>query len=74
MTRLTLRYLYRVISVSPWSRAASTALLDVNQMVAKPQALFRPRVAAAVLRGPRKAAADAPKYEPVATTTALDEL
>lgn len=63
LTRVTLRYLYRVIAVCPSSRAASTALLDVNQMVAKPQAFFRPRVVTAVLRGPRKAISNAPAHE-----------
>lgn len=65
-TRMTIRYLYRVIAVSPSSKAASTAVLDVNQMVAKPQAFFRPRVVSAVLRGPRKTASSEPVYETVA--------
>ncbi|GLW66947.1 hypothetical protein Arub01_51910 [Actinomadura rubrobrunea] len=52
-TRLALRYLYRVVDVSTWSPAAARALLDVNQMVASAKAVFRPRVVAAVLRGPR---------------------
>jgi 2-polyprenyl-6-methoxyphenol hydroxylase-like FAD-dependent oxidoreductase len=50
--RIQLSYLYRVIAVSPESRAASRALLDINQMVAPPQAVGRPRVLAAALRGP----------------------
>jgi 2-polyprenyl-6-methoxyphenol hydroxylase-like FAD-dependent oxidoreductase len=52
-TKVALRYLYRVLAVSPTSQAASQALLDVNQMVATPNAVFRPAVVAAVLRGPR---------------------
>jgi len=52
-TKVALKYLYRVLAVSPTSRAASQALLDVNQMVATPNAVFRPAVVAAVLRGPR---------------------
>jgi 2-polyprenyl-6-methoxyphenol hydroxylase-like FAD-dependent oxidoreductase len=54
--RMMIRYLYRVIAVSPDSKAASRALLDINQMVAPPQAMFRPRVLAAAARGPRRAA------------------
>jgi hypothetical protein len=59
-TRMAIRYLYRVVAVSPRSRAASKALLDVNQMVASPNAVFRPAVLAAVLRGPRGAVPPAP--------------
>jgi flavin-dependent dehydrogenase len=59
-TRLAVRYLYRVVAVTPYSHAASRAVLDINQMVASPQAMFRPRVLAAALRGPRGAAPAAP--------------
>lgn len=51
--RMMIRYLYRVLAVSPDSHAAARALLDINQMVAPPQALFRPRVLAAASRGPK---------------------
>lgn len=51
-TKVAIKYLYRVLDVSPTSRAASQALLDINQMVATPNAVFRPAVLAAVLRGP----------------------
>jgi hypothetical protein len=51
-TKIAIRYLYKVLDVSPTSRAASQALLDINQMVATPNAVFRPAVLAAVLRGP----------------------
>jgi hypothetical protein len=54
--RMMIKYLYRVIAVSPESEAAARALLDINQMVAPPQAMFRPRVLAAAVRGPRRAA------------------
>jgi 2-polyprenyl-6-methoxyphenol hydroxylase-like FAD-dependent oxidoreductase len=54
--RMMIRYLYRVIAVSPDSGAASQALLDLNQMVAPPQAMFRPSVLAAAARGPRRTA------------------
>jgi hypothetical protein len=53
-TRMLLRYLYRVIAVSPTSRAASRALLDINQMVAPPQAVLRPRVLVSAIRGSRR--------------------
>jgi len=53
-TRMLLRYLYRVIAASPTSRAASRAMLDINQMVAPPQAVLRPRVLAAAIRGTRR--------------------
>jgi 2-polyprenyl-6-methoxyphenol hydroxylase-like FAD-dependent oxidoreductase len=65
-TRMAIRYLYRVVAVSPRSRAASRALLDVNQMVASPNAVFRPAVLAAVLRGPRVAASTVPATAPSA--------
>jgi 2-polyprenyl-6-methoxyphenol hydroxylase-like FAD-dependent oxidoreductase len=51
--RARLAYLYRVIDASPYSQAATQALLDINQMVATPQAVARPRVLLAALRGPR---------------------
>lgn len=54
-SKVAISYLYRVLAVSPTSRAASQALLDTNQMVATPNAVFRPAVVAAVLRGPRPA-------------------
>ena len=53
-TRLAIRYLYRILAVSPSSEAASRVLLDLNQMVSPPTAVFRPRVLAAALRGPRR--------------------
>ncbi|MFF5258482.1 NAD(P)/FAD-dependent oxidoreductase [Actinomadura viridis] len=53
-TRMKLRYLYRVVGASAWSRPAARALLDLNQMVSSPAAVFRPRVVTAVLRGSRK--------------------
>jgi 2-polyprenyl-6-methoxyphenol hydroxylase-like FAD-dependent oxidoreductase len=76
-TRLAIRYLYRIIAVCPTSEAASRVLLDLNQLVAPPTAVFRPRVVAAVLRGPRRkpagpplasgrAAVPAPAAEPTA--------
>jgi hypothetical protein len=63
---MAIRYLYRVVAVSPRSRAASRALLAVNQMVASPNAVFRPAVLAAVLRGPRVAASTVPATAPSA--------
>lgn len=54
-SKVAISYLYRVLAVSPTSRAASQALLDTNQMVATPNAVFRPAVVAAVLRGPKPA-------------------
>lgn len=54
-TRLLISYLYRVLAASPHSRAASRALLDINQMISPPQAMFRPRVLAAALGGHRRA-------------------
>ena len=62
-TRVALKYLYRVLAVSPTSRAASQALLDINQMVATPNAVFRPAVVAAVVRGPRPAPAAPPPLQ-----------
>jgi 2-polyprenyl-6-methoxyphenol hydroxylase-like FAD-dependent oxidoreductase len=53
--RMQLGYLYRVINAAPTSVAASRALLDINQMVASPQAVTRPRVLLAALRAPRRA-------------------
>ncbi|HEU5157999.1 MAG TPA: FAD-dependent monooxygenase [Streptosporangiaceae bacterium] len=47
--RMQLAYLYRVIAAVPGSRAASKALLDINQMVTGPQAMGRPAVLAAAL-------------------------
>ena len=52
-SRVALPYLYRVIAACPTSEAASRALLDINQLVATPGAVFRPGVVAAVLR-PRR--------------------
>jgi 2-polyprenyl-6-methoxyphenol hydroxylase-like FAD-dependent oxidoreductase len=54
-SKIAISYLYRVLAVSPTSEAASQALLDTNQMVATPNAVFRPAVVAAVLRGPKPA-------------------
>lgn len=65
-TKISLSYLYRVIGACPTSLAASQALLDINQMVATTNAVFRPAVIGAVLRGPRLAAACA---EPPAPQT-----
>ena len=62
-TRVALKYLYRVLAVSPTSRAASQALLDINQMVATPNAVFRPAVVAAVARGPRPGPAAPPPLQ-----------
>ncbi|MFL6128488.1 MAG: hypothetical protein ACJ73E_05425 [Mycobacteriales bacterium] len=59
-TRLAIRYLYRILAVCPGSESATRALLDMNQMVAPPTAVFRPRVVAAALRGPRRVAAGPP--------------
>jgi flavin-dependent dehydrogenase len=50
--RMQLKFLYRVIGAVPYSRAASQALLDINQMVSGPQAMARPGVLAAAF-GPR---------------------
>lgn len=71
-TRLLLRYLYRVIDVSTSSRAAARAILDVNQMVAKPQAVFRPRVLAAVIRGPRPGSPLPPRSVEIAATAVTE--
>ena len=54
-TKVAIRYLYRILAVCPTSEAASRVLLDMNQMVAPPTAVFRPQVVAAALRGPRRA-------------------
>jgi 2-polyprenyl-6-methoxyphenol hydroxylase-like FAD-dependent oxidoreductase len=60
--RMQLAFLYRVIGAVPTSRAASRALLDINQMVSGPQAMGRPAVLAAALTGAlgtrRRAGAD----------------
>jgi 2-polyprenyl-6-methoxyphenol hydroxylase-like FAD-dependent oxidoreductase len=56
--RLQLAYLYRVIGAVPTSRAASRALLDINQMVSGPQAMGRPAVLAAALSTRRRAGVD----------------
>ncbi|MEO5876344.1 MAG: FAD-dependent monooxygenase [Streptosporangiaceae bacterium] len=71
--RMQLKYLYRVIAASPHSRAASQALLDINQMVASPQAIARPRVLAAALRGSRRPfdPRDAPPALPGRATPAI---
>jgi 2-polyprenyl-6-methoxyphenol hydroxylase-like FAD-dependent oxidoreductase len=53
-TRIAIRYLYRILAVCPSSEAATRVLLDMNQLVAPPTAVFRPRVVAAALRGPRR--------------------
>ncbi len=63
-TRVAIRYLYRILAVCPTSEAASRVLLDMNQMVAPPTAVFRPRVVAAALRGPRRAPAGPPLRGP----------
>ena len=42
-TRVAIRYLYRILAVCPGSEAASRALLDMNQLVSPPTAVFRPR-------------------------------
>jgi hypothetical protein len=63
-TKVAIRYLYRIISVCPTSEAASRVLLDMNQMVAPPTAVFRPRVVAAAARGPRRAPAGPPLRGP----------
>lgn len=62
-TRIALSYLYKVLAVSPTSEAASQALLDVNQMVATPNAVFRPAVVAAVLRGPKPGPTEPPPLQ-----------
>ena len=59
-TRVAIRYLYRILAVCPGSEAASRALLDMNQLVSPPTAVFRPRVLAAALRGPRRKPAGPP--------------
>jgi len=59
-TRIGIRYLYRILSVCPHSEAASRVLLDMNQLVAPPTAVFRPTVVAAAVRGPRRVAAGPP--------------
>lgn len=59
-TKVAISYLYRVLAVSPTSKAASQVLLDINQMVAPPTAVFRPAVVAAVLRGAKPAPTTGP--------------
>jgi 2-polyprenyl-6-methoxyphenol hydroxylase-like FAD-dependent oxidoreductase len=59
-TRVAIRYLYRILAVCPASEAASRVLLDMNQLVSPPTAVFRPRVVAAAVRGPRRAPAGPP--------------
>lgn len=59
-TRVAIRYLYRILAVCPGSEAASRVLLDMNQLVSPPTAVFRPKVIAAALRGPRRVPAGPP--------------
>lgn len=58
--RVAIRYLRRLLAVCPSSEAASRALLDMNQLVSPPTAVFRPKVIAAALRGPRRVPAGPP--------------
>ncbi|MFH8611465.1 class I SAM-dependent methyltransferase [Streptomyces sp. NPDC018029] len=51
--RLGKRYTDRLLKVATTDRAAAMALLDMTHLLAPPQAVFRPRVLASVLRGPR---------------------
>jgi len=60
-TRLTHRYLDRVIGAATRDQRVNTAFLNVLQLAAPPTALFRPGVAAAaLLRGGASGAATPP--------------
>jgi len=51
--RLTQRYMGRLVQVATSKGPAATALLDTYHLLAPPEAVFRPRVVAEVLRGPK---------------------
>ncbi|MET0132870.1 MAG: methyltransferase domain-containing protein [Kibdelosporangium sp.] len=51
--RLVQRYMGRLVRVATTEGPAATALLDTYHLLAPPEAVFRPRVVAAVLRGPK---------------------
>ncbi|GAB3444375.1 methyltransferase domain-containing protein [Actinophytocola sediminis] len=51
--RLAQRYMGRLTQVATTKGPAATALLDTYHLLASPQAVFHPRVVAAVLRGPK---------------------